>query len=275
MNPDPAADLARRVAAAYAALPGVEAVALGGSRATGVAEAGSDIDLYVYSHEPLAVVDRARIAAGFSSQPEVGNAFWEPGDEWRDAATGLHVDVMFRTTGWIEDALRRVLDRHEASVGYSTCIWHNVRTAKPLADRRGWFAALQAEAHRPYPDALARAIVAKNHPILRGSASSFAYQLASAWARGDRVSVNHRAAAFLAGYFDVLFAANRQPHPGEKRLVAHAERACPDRPPHLRADIDALLAAACGPDDPAPATDRLVDGLDAVLNRLGLLAPAR
>ena len=41
--------LARRLAAAYAAWPGVEAVALGGSRVTGLADPESDIDLYVYA----------------------------------------------------------------------------------------------------------------------------------------------------------------------------------------------------------------------------------
>jgi len=52
MGPMPGSDppplaLARRLAGAYAAWPEVEAVALGGSQATGLADAGSDIDLYV------------------------------------------------------------------------------------------------------------------------------------------------------------------------------------------------------------------------------------
>ena len=40
-------ELARAVAASYGELPKVEAVALSGSAASGMADQGSDIDLYV------------------------------------------------------------------------------------------------------------------------------------------------------------------------------------------------------------------------------------
>jgi hypothetical protein len=52
--------------------------------------------------------------------------------------------------------------------------------------------------------------------------------------RGDAVSVNHRAAAFLASAFDVIFALNRVLHPGEKRLVSYVEASCPLRPDGFR-----------------------------------------
>lgn len=43
--------LPQRVADAYAEIPGVEAVALAGSRTTAVSDASSDIDLYFYSRD--------------------------------------------------------------------------------------------------------------------------------------------------------------------------------------------------------------------------------
>jgi len=270
--PDPAPlALARRLAEGYA-LHGVEAVALAGSQVAGLAGPGSDVDIYVYAEAEPAPGVRAAVAAGGRGL-ELDNRFFEPGDEWIDTATGLAVDVMFRTPAWIEAELDRVLVGHQARVGYSTALWHSVREALPLYDRRGWLAALQARAAAPYPEPLRRAVVAKNHPLLRDNQSSFRDQLARAAARGDGVAVNHRTAALLASAFDVLFAVNRATHPGEKRLLAHARARCPRRPPHLEALVGALLAAV--PEGPVvAAADALCDALDALLREEGLLPEA-
>jgi hypothetical protein len=237
--------LARRLAAAYAAWPAVEAVALGGSRATGLAGPDSDVDLYVYAAaEPATAARAALITAEGGRDAEVGQGPFEPGDEWVDGATGLGLDVMFRTPAWIEGELDRVLVAHQARAGYSTCLWHNVLTGLPLFDRRGFFEALQVRARAPYPEPLRRAVVARNLPLLEAARSSFGHQLARAAARGDAVAVNHRTAAFLASAFDVLLAVNRAPHPGEKRLLEHLRRACPLTPQGLEAQVQALLSAA-------------------------------
>ena len=241
-----AEEVARRVAGAYAALDGVVAVALGGSRATGAAGEGSDVDLYVYAEAEPPLAARAAVAAG-SPRAELGNRAFEPGDEWVDAATGVHVDAMFRTPRWIEEELDRVLVRHEPRTGCTTALWHGVQTSRALLDRTGWYAALLARAAAPYPEPLARAIVARNLPLLRRGLSSYVRQLEKGVRRGDAVSVNHRVAAFLASAFDVLFAVNRETHPGEKRLVELALARCPRRPPGLARDVAALLAAG-GPE---------------------------
>ena len=108
-----------------------------------------------------------------------------------------------------------------------------------------------------------RAIVAHNHPVLRGILTSYRTQIAKAVARDDLVSVNHRLAALLAGYFDILFAVNRVPHPGEKRLLAHAATLCPSLPADMAADVTAALAAAgAAPGELLVHLDRLLDRLD-------------
>ncbi len=229
-DPTPPAALAASVAAAFANLPDVAAVALAGSGVTGAADEQSDVDLYVYAGAPVAMADRVAIATGFATRAEVGNDFWEPGDEWIDTQTGRHVDVMYRTPDWIEEQLKRVLVRHEASVGYSTCFWHNVLHSTPLFDRSGWYRDLQATAARPYPQPLRRAIIARNHPILRQTLSSYLAQIERAVRRGDSVSIQHRVTALLASYFDVLFAVNELPHPGEKRLLQFAATRCTKTP---------------------------------------------
>jgi predicted nucleotidyltransferase len=56
----PQASLLQQIVMALADLPGVAAIALGGSTAAGFADEFSDFDLYVYYHEPLAAsADRA------------------------------------------------------------------------------------------------------------------------------------------------------------------------------------------------------------------------
>lgn len=88
-----------------------------------------------------------------------------------------------------------------------------------LFDREGWFAALQARAGQPYPDELARAIMALNVPLLHGAINTRPAQTLRAAQRGDLVGVSMALTRLLDSYFDVLFALNRVPHPGEKRLL--------------------------------------------------------
>jgi predicted nucleotidyltransferase len=259
------------IVAGYSSLPQVEAVVLAGSQTSGTADQDSDIDLYVYSRAEIPVSVRASIAMAAAEYPEVDNRFWEPGDEWVDAGTGIHVDVMFRFIEWIEEQLERVLQRHEARVGYSTCFWHNVLSSQILYDRNGWFRALQEAANQPYPESLRRAIIAKNQPILRRNMSSYLHQLERAVVRGDLVSINHRVAALLASYFDILFAVNRLPHPGEKRLVEIASEKCAKVPAAMSEQVRELIhAGSQGDQRVIEKASVLIDGLDDLLSAEGL-----
>jgi len=253
--------LAEPVAARFAGFPGVRAIALAGSEGAGIADALSDIDLYVYADTEIAVEARRTIAGDFADRAEIDNRFWETGDEWIERASGRRVDIMYRRPDWIEEQFARVLLRYEASVGYSTCFWWNVRHSRALYDPAGWYAGLQHTARQPYPAELRRAIVDKNYPILRRNISSYRRQIDAALQRGDLVSVHHRVAAFLASYWDILFAVNGTPHPGEKRLVEHARRLCSRLPRNWEAAIHGLLRS------PPSLTylDQLVDGLEEII----------
>jgi len=202
----------------FAELPSVVAVVLAGSRGGGISDLESDFDIYVYALAEIPVEFRREL---LGDGAEIGNRFWEPGDEAVDASSGLRLDIMYRSPEWIEDQLDRVLVRHEAAVGYTTCFWFNVLHSEPLFDRGDWFQQLQNRANVAYPDELRRAVIAKNWPILRRNQSSYRRQIELALRRGDAVSVQHRVTALLASFFDVWFALARQPHPGEKRLLSH------------------------------------------------------
>ena len=211
------AALIQRLAGLYSAWPHVEAVALGGSHSGGLVDPASDIDLYVFTTAeiPLAARETLVRQAGGASRADLGLTYWGPGDEWYDAATGIEVDVVYFEAGWMREQIRRVIDDHQASLGYSTCLWHTGRQAHGLYDPRGWLQALQRDCQAAYPEALRRNIITLNQPVLRTVIPSYFNQIAKAVQRRDWVSVNHRLAALLTSYFDILFAFNRVLHPGE------------------------------------------------------------
>ena len=261
-------ELARKIAGRYGELPQVEAVALSGSQNSGLADEASDIDLYVYLRADLPVTERMAVAAPYADGAEFDNRYWGTEDAWTDLASGIHVEGIFWHVSWMEDQLDRVLRRHEASTGYSTAFWHSIRGGRILFDRNSWLHLLQAEAQQPYPDGLRRAVFAKNYPILRRVSSSYVQQIELAQERNDLVSLNHRISALLASYFDVLFALNGVAHPGEKRLIHHAETLCEQRPPALREQVEMLVQSVYN-GDPLAAAHLLIDGLDAALHSAG------
>ena len=199
--------LAQRIASSFATLPQVQAIALGGSQSSGTTDASSDIDLYIYSRTEIPLADREAILeqSGGASKASLGLDYWGPGDEWFDAASGIEVDMVYFDAAWMEAQLQRVLKEYKASLGYSTCLWYTVRHSRSLYDPQGWLVNLQEFAHVEYPEALRTNIITFNHPVLREIIPSYAYQLKKAIHRKDLVSINHRLAALLASYFDILF----------------------------------------------------------------------
>lgn len=263
-------ELARRLADLYSRFPQVGAVAFSGSLASGMAdEASSDLDLYVFTTTLIPLSERVALVEemGGASHADMNLDYWDLGDEWIDARTGIEVDAVYWDTQWIENTLARVLRDHQPSIGYSTSHWNTIAQAKPLFDRTGWFARLQESCRQPYPEELRQAIIDRNLPLLRDVIPSYARQIEKAVRRADSVSVNHRVAALLASYFDIIFAFNRVLHPGEKRLVAQAERLCARLPVGMAGQVSDLLRL-CGAPGPelVVVVNRLVDGLEEMLH---------
>lgn len=268
------ATLAEHFAKEMSAFPQVKAIAVSGSLASGMADSGSDIDLYMYITAPIPAEER--MAAIRKLGPDHGSynePFWGTGDEWYHAESGIRADFIYFGADWMEEQLSKVLDRFEPSQGYTTCFWHTVRQSRALYDPHGWFAWLKQKAEQPYPEELRQAILAFNHPQLRRVATSYHQQLTKAVSRDDPVSVNHRLAELLRCYFDILFAVNRTLHPGEKRLLKFAGQLA-HLPENMDADVRAVLAGAGSPSQALLVNvDQLLDRLDAWLLAEGFTFP--
>ena len=264
--------LARQLADLFASLPQVKAIALGGSIMGGVTDQSSDIDLYVYTQADIPLVDRQGIVArsGGASQENLGMTFWGSGDEWFHAPTGIEVDIVYFEAQWIENQIQRIIDKHEASLGYTTCLWYIVRNSQVLHDPEEWFQNLQKKASTKYPDPLRQKIITLNYPVLRNVIPSYTNQLAKAVKRHDLISINHRLAALLASYFDIIFALNRELHPGEKKLLNLAQTRCVKLPVDFAGDITAVIQSSCMADQTFLGyLTMLLDHLDQWLEQEG------
>ncbi|HEX3052446.1 MAG TPA: hypothetical protein VHP83_17425 [Aggregatilineaceae bacterium] len=260
------------IASYFAALPEVAAVVLGGSLTTQAADSFSDFDIYIYSHQALPPAIRASLAAQLADPAhpvEINNPYWGSEDAWIEKQSGIKADLVYWSPTWIEEQLNQVLVNHQASTGYSTCFWYTILHSTPVFDRTGWFRQLHQQANQPYPDALRRAIIRQNYPVLRHAIPAYRSQIALAIARQDFISLNHRIAALLASYFDVLFAVNRVPHPGEKRLIQRAHQLCTRLPHALDDQIDAVLRS--DPQTTLMHLDALLDSFDQFLRAEGLI----
>jgi len=234
----------QELASQLSRLPSVEAVILGGSFSTGMPDQRSDYDLYAYAREAIDPALREALLRPRAVRLELQRDFWEWEDTWIEH-DGAKLEIMYRGCENAEEEVEKRLCRYEASVGYTTFVLYTLAHGHILVDRDGWFRSLQKRVvNTGYPDRLLQGIVAKNYPVLGPIISSYEDQIESAFARRDYVSLIHRTAAWLASYFDIVFAANRKYHPGEKRLLARAA-VLPTSPAKMADDVARICSTTC------------------------------
>lgn len=224
----------------FALLPEVEAIALGGSRAGTHYDETSDYDLYLYCVRTPEECIRKQILEKYCRYMEIGNAFWELEDDCT-LKDGVDIDILYRNLEDFSQDIYWVVEKHAAHNGYTTCMWHNLLHSRILYDKNGKLAMLQRQYDIPYPDGLRDNIIRQNLRLLRGNLPSYNLQIKKAAARRDWVSVNHRTAAFLESYFDIIFALNKLTHPGEKRMVQYAKEQAEVLPAHFEENLDCLF----------------------------------
>jgi predicted nucleotidyltransferase len=265
---NPALMLAQTIANEFAKLPEVQAVTLGGSQATGKADETSDIDLYIYTTKEIPLETRATIIKPRARRAELDNRFWETEDNWLEQ-DGRKVEIIYRGQ-WVQEHLKNLLENHQTQMGFSTCIWHNILTSVILFECDNWFTALQTKWRVPYSDELAKAIIAKNFPLLKGSLVSLPQQVYKAIKRQDLIFVHDQLKGILDSYFDVLFALNHEPHPGSKRLLDYAEK-LEHQPLSMSRDVTEILLERT-PEKLHNVVERLINKLESLLKARGYLS---
>ena len=218
----------------------VEAIALGGSRATGRNDEKSDYDVYVYITGSVDENVRKNILEKYCKYMEIGNSFWELEDDVT-LNDGIDMDIIYRNMQDFENMVSSVVVDGVSWNGYTTCMWHNLITSKIVLDKHGKLNAMQEKYRIPYPKKLKENIISNNLKLLSGMLPSFDMQIKKAENRGDLVSVNHRVTEFLASYFDIIFALNEMTHPGEKRMQSICSEECNILPNNFDANLCRLF----------------------------------
>jgi hypothetical protein len=166
--------IVRELTEELAAIPGILAVALGGSRARGRAREASDVDLGVLYEDaaPFAVERVRELAKRRNDAPEpVVSGFyeWGPfvnGGAWLTIG-GERIDLLYRSAERLAEAIADgEAGRHTVHHGqqppfgfWSGTLLGELAIAAPLHDPDGRPAALKRRVS-VYPDALRRAVVA-------------------------------------------------------------------------------------------------------------------
>lgn len=228
----------------YAKLDEVEAVALGGSSAAKTSDKSSDIDIYIFVRNDISLEVRERLVKDISSKYEVGGEYFGPGDEYYVDDLECQLDIMYWNVNWFEDVVNNVWFKHYPSNGYTTCFLYTLNNFNIFYDKTGWLKSLQEKINTPYPKELKQNIIERNVKLMKEKPfASYYEQIQKAVQRNDIVSVNHRIAAFLASYFDVIFALNEMLHPGEKRLINYVKTNCKIIPEKFEDNINKLLTS--------------------------------
>jgi hypothetical protein len=242
-TPGPIPPVASRIAEAIGRIPGVIAVSLGGSVGSGLADAASDLDFHVFWAEPLAPpaereAHLATIADAGSIIARPGTASWDL-EDWF-AVDGRLVELIYIAWRDVEADVAQAYATGLTDGEFTTARLHNYAHGHAIHDPTGVLRATQDRLNLTYPEAT-RELLLRREPERLAMALK---QLRVAQGRRDLLFAQHRRYTVQAIFFNLLFALNRRYHPGEKRLLKHAER-CPIAPADLSArwEYIALLPA--------------------------------
>ena len=168
--------------------------------------------------------------------------YFGSGDEFFVDKLNQQLDVMYWGVNWFNDIVENVWVKHYPSNGYTTAFLYTLNNFQIIYDTDNWLLNLQKSIKTEYPKELKENIIKRNMMLMYDKPfASYYEQIEKAIKRNDIVSINHRISAFLASYFDVIFAVNELLHPGEKRLIQYALNNCKILPDKFEENITNLL----------------------------------
>ena len=222
--------------------PQVKAIAVGGSGANKTSDCLSDIDVYVFVEKEIPLAERECIVNQYSTKYEVGGEYFGSGDEFFVDKLNQQLDVMYWNVSWFEDVINNVWFKHYPSNGYTTAFLFTLKNFEIIFDKDNWLTKLQSSINITYPQELKQNIIKRNLMLMKEKPfASYYEQIEKAMKRNDIVSINHRISAFLASYYDIIFAVNELLHPGEKRLIQYAVDNCKILPKNFEENIIRLF----------------------------------
>lgn len=245
----------------------VKAIAIGDSGANNTSDKLSDIDVYVFVENDIPIKERENIIKKYSSKHEVGGEYFGSGDEFFVDKLNQQLDVMYWNVNWFNDIINNVWFKHYPSNGYTTAFLFTLKNFEIIYDKDSWLTDLQKSINTEYPKELKENIIKRNMMLMKNKPfASYYEQIAKAIKRNDTVSINHRISAFLASYFDIIFAMNELLHPGEKRLIQYIKNNCKILPKDFEENINKLLVQ---PNDKTlMILDNMIENLKILENHL-------
>lgn len=223
-------------------LPEVEAIAIGGSTSAKTSDNNSDIDVYVFSKTGISLEKREKIIKPISTKHEIGGEYFGSGDEFLVDEINQQLDMMYWDMNWFESVVENIWVKHYPSNGYTTCFLFTLKNFNIIYDKNNWLKNLQEKINAEYPTELQKNIIHRNIMLMKDKPfASYYEQIEKAIKRNDITSINHRISAFVASYFDVIFAVNKQLHCGEKRLINYVKNNCSIIPNNFEENLQKLF----------------------------------
>ena len=224
-------------------------IALAGAHAKGVADSGSDIDIFIFGNEPTSYEYRKAIIEEFCDDPSqcyVSETYDRPfGGNIDFIYQGIPIEVVARYKNRMEENVARavrgefeIIPQTWTSNGYYSFIYlSEVDFLKPILDEDHWLQNLKSQI-KVYPPALKANIIQTFMSRAGTWIGNFHYR--TALPRTDSLFIAPIVVNTLMNMVQVIFAINEVYFTGDKKLE-RALREMPYCPALLLDNLDLLL----------------------------------